>query len=268
RGYFVFDLCILGIVVMLLGYLGMTMTGGYILRSQSERLLAVTTSVITDRSGAPVKKLIAPGHGNRLAAAGDEIPLLLQQAFLATEDRRFYKHGSLDWIGIARAVRVNLASGGIEQGGSSLTQQLARTVFLTTDQTLSRKFLETAIAGALEKAYSKQQLLTLYLNHVYLGRQQYGVKAAAERYFGTADLRKLKLWQIASLAAIPKGPSVYNPVDDAMRNKERRAVVLTLMHEQGYIGKAQMLEAKSVEYVPPESAAPERTYAAYTDYAL
>ncbi|GGD77328.1 transglycosylase domain-containing protein [Paenibacillus nasutitermitis] len=268
-GYFSFDLCVVGIVFLLFAYLAMLMTGDYMLRSQSERLQLMTTSVITDRNGVQIKKLTSSAFGNRRAAAQEEIPLLLQQAFLATEDHRFYNHSGIDWIGVARAAQTNLAAGKITQGGSTLTQQLARSVFLSNDQTLSRKFLETGLARAMENNYSKPQLLTLYLNHVYMGRQQYGVKAAAERYFGITDLRKLKLWQIASLAAIPKGPSIYNPVDNAKRNKERRAVVLTLMREQGYISKAQMLEAKAVEFVPPAPPAAEVSYtASYTDYVL
>lgn len=141
----------------------------------------------------------------------------------------------------------------LSQGGSSITQQLARNLYLNGDKTLIRKVNEISIAMALEKKYSKDEILEMYLNQIYMGRQQYGVKAATWRYFGIKDMYQLELWQIATLAGMPKGPSLYNPVDHPELSKQRRAVILGLMHEQGLITRKQMLEARSVDYTPPET---------------
>lgn len=112
---------------------------------------------------------------------------------------------------------------------------------------------EISIAMALEKKYSKDEILEMYLNQIYMGHQQYGVKAAAWRYFGIKDMHQLKLWQIATLAGMPKGPSIYNPVDYPELSKQRRAVILGLMHEQGLITRKQVLQARDVDFTPPET---------------
>jgi len=267
-GYLLFDAGVVAVLLVLVGIAFMNIVGERIVAQGMNELAAGSNSVLADREGRVVKRLVAPDLGYRAEASVDEMPSLLLDAFIATEDRRFYEHGAIDWIGIARSVRSNLSEGGLYEGGSTITQQLARTVYLSNRKTFSRKLTEIAIAQALEKRMSKEQILTLYLNHIYFGRQQVGVKAAAIRYFGIQDLKQLKLWQIATLAAIPKAPSRYNPVDDYDKSKERRKVVLKLMHEQGLITKEQMLEAQAVDYSPPKPAKAMSGYEAYTDYAI
>jgi len=267
-GHLLFDAGVVGVLLVLVGIAYMNIVGERVVATGISQLAAGSNSVIADREGRIVTRLVVPDLGYRAEASVDELPKLLLDAFIATEDRRFYEHGAIDWIGIARSMRSNVLEGGLYEGGSTITQQLARTVYLSNRKTFSRKLTEIAIAQALEKRMSKEQLLTLYLNHIYFGRQQVGVKAAASRYFGIQDLKQLKLWQIATLAAIPKAPSRYNPVDDYDKSKERRKVVLQLMHEQGLITKEQMLEAQAVNYTPPKPAKATSGYEAYTDYAI
>jgi penicillin-binding protein 2A len=153
------------------------------------------------------------------------------------------------------------------EGGSTLTQQLAKNMFLSRDKTFFRKATEVSIAMALERKFSKDEILTMYLNRIFFGHQRYGIKAASEFYFGKSNLKELELWQIATLAAMPKGPSAYNPLSNPNDSKTRRGVVLQLMYEQGYITEAEMNKAKAVDYkyTPPEK---DRKYQAFIDYVL
>ncbi|WP_308635978.1 transglycosylase domain-containing protein [Paenibacillus silvisoli] len=233
------------------------------------KLEATASTVITDYAGHPISSLSAPGAGNRREGTLSDMPPLLLKAFIVTEDKRFYSHNGIDPIGIARALVADLREAKLSEGGSTITQQLARTVFLSNDKSVLRKISEMFIALSLERKFSKNELLAFYLNHLYFGRQQIGVRAAAERYFGIKDLRQLELWQIATLAGIPKGPSIYNPVDDDKRSKERRQVVLKLMHEQGYINGQQMKAAMAVDYTPPEpEGGGSSRFASYVDYVI
>lgn len=168
----------------------------------------------------------------------------MKQAFVATEDKRFYDHQGVDIWSIGRAAVKDVMARSMVEGGSTLTQQLAKNMFLSRDKTFFRKATEVSIAMALERKYTKDEILTMYLNRIFFGHQRYGIKAASEFYFGVTDLKRLKLWQIATLAAMPKGPSAYNPVSNPNDSKARRGVVLQLMYEQGYITKAEMDEAK------------------------
>ncbi|QYR24337.1 PBP1A family penicillin-binding protein [Paenibacillus sp. sptzw28] len=266
--YLVFDISVVAVFIFVSGYLFFDATGKYIFQSHLKEMDITSPIITTDRNGEVIES--STENGNQDKASLKQMPKLLLYAFIATEDRRFYKHEGIDWIGITRAFGNNLANLEIVEGGSSITQQLARTLFLSNEQSFNRKIIEVFIAKALERRYTKNDILELYLNHIYFGRQQYGVKAAAKRYFGINDLNQLKLWQIASLAAIPKGPSIYNPVDNYKKNKERRSVVLKLMYEQGYISKDQMIKAKSVDFLPPPPN-PKKSiskYAAYTDYVF
>ncbi|MEI0739097.1 transglycosylase domain-containing protein [Paenibacillus sp. JTLBN-2024] len=184
------------------------------------------------------------------------------------EDRRFYRHQGLDYQGIARALLNNTLHMRVSEGGSSITQQLARNLYLNRKQTLLRKLNEASIALALEKRLSKHDILEMYLNQIYMGEGQYGVKAAAEHYFGVTNLKELDVAQIASLAAIPKGPSIYHPGDDAGLSVERRNLVLGIMREQGLITQEEMAAAQGKEYRPPERAMERRIGASYIDAAL
>ena len=179
----------------------------------------------------------------REPAALSEIPKHLINATIAKEDRRFWSHHGVDWRGVARAAWINLTEGEIQQGGSTLTQQLARNAFLTQRRTISRKMQEIILAQELERRLSKERILELYLNQVYYGNGAYGVKAAARVYFNKS-LDQLTLAECALLAALPQRPSGYEPFgnpDEAIRQRNR---VLDLMAREGYITPAQRDAAK------------------------
>ena len=249
--YRLFDVAVVAAVLLVLIYMYLFFYGKIIIQNQPEVMQQVSSTSILDGTGNEISKMITPTRGYIEYADLDEMPDMLKQAFLITEDKRFYRHAGLDIIGVGRAGVQNIIHMNWSQGGSSITQQLARNLYLDGSKTLIRKLNELSIALEMEKRYSKDEILEMYLNQIYMGRQQYGVKAAAWRYFGVDDLNKLELWQIATLAGIPKGPSIYNPVDNELLSKERRSVVLSLMHEQGIITSKQMKEAAAVEYKPP-----------------
>ncbi|NEU61554.1 PBP1A family penicillin-binding protein [Paenibacillus sp. ALJ109b] len=249
--YHIFDASVVIVILLAVGYTYLVTYGEGVLRNHPEAISVASSTIITNADGTEILRLQVQTKGYTEYADLRDMPDLLKQAFLATEDRRFYNHDGLDFIGIGRAVVQDVLHMNLRQGGSSITQQLARNLYLNGDKTLVRKVNEMSIAMAMEKRFSKDELLELYLNHIYMGRQQYGVKAAAWRYFGIKDLHQLEIWQMATLAGIPKGPSIYNPVDREDLSKERRSVVLGIMHEQGIITKKQMEEARNVEYNPP-----------------
>ncbi|WP_409347687.1 transglycosylase domain-containing protein [Paenibacillus taichungensis] len=264
--YHIFDASVVIVILLAVGYIYLVTYGEGVLRNHPEAISVASSTIITNADGTEISRLQVQTKGYALHADLKDMPDLLKQAFLATEDRRFYNHDGLDFIGIGRAVVQDVLHMNLSQGGSSITQQLARNLYLNGDKTLVRKVNEMSIALAMEKRFSKDELLELYLNHIYMGRQQYGVKAAAWRYFGIKDLHQLEIWQMATLVGIPKGPSIYNPVDREDLSKERRSVVLGIMHEQGIITKKQMEEARNVDYTPPNStveSTPGSTVPAY-----
>ncbi|MET1171195.1 transglycosylase domain-containing protein [Paenibacillus amylolyticus] len=251
--YYVFDAAVVVVLILTLFYLYLITYGEGMLRNRPEAMQVASSTMITNAEGTEISRLHTQTKGYSEYAELNAMPDLLKMAFLATEDRRFYNHDGLDFIGLGRAIMQDILHMNLSQGGSSITQQLARNLYLNGDKTLSRKVNEISIAMALEKKYSKDEILEMYLNQIYMGRQQYGVKAAAWRYFGIKDMHQLKLWQIATLAGMPKGPSIYNPVDHPELSKQRRAVILGLMHEQGLITRKQMLQARDVDFTPPET---------------
>ncbi len=170
---------------------------------------------------------------HRAYAPMDEIPERIAQAFVAVEDRRFYEHGGLDYRGLARALVTNLRSGGFVQGGSTITQQVAKSL-VGSEQTLDRKIREALFAVQLENALSKDRILEIYLNKIYLGDGAYGVAAAASRYFGRR-LDELSLGQAALLAGLARAPSAYNPRRHPDRARSRRKTVLDAMVAAGYV---------------------------------
>jgi penicillin-binding protein 1A len=155
-------------------------------------------------------------------------------AFLAAEDDRFFSHGGVDYAGLLRALAVTAATGEARQGGSTITMQLARNMFLTPEKHLRRKLQEIFLARRIENEFSKQEILTLYLNKIFLGERAYGVAAAAEVYYGKA-LADLTLAEVATIAALPKAPSTLNPIANPAGAKQRRAYVLRRMLDKGYI---------------------------------
>jgi penicillin-binding protein 1A len=170
------------------------------------------------------------------------LPAYVPAAFVAIEDRRFYQHGGFDALGIARAIVSDLSQGRAAQGASTITQQLARNLYLSSDRTLERKADELLYAVQLERTYSKQQILSLYLSRIYFGEGAYGIEAASQRYFNKPAAR-LTLREAAMLAAIPKSPVGYNPVDHPAASAARANLVLSAMVETGAITSAQRAKA-------------------------
>ncbi len=199
------------------------------------------TVTILSADGEVLQKL---GPATREKVASGQMPELVKEAFIAAEDRRFYQHNGVDPTGIARAMVRNLSRGSVEEGASTITQQLARTVFLSQDRTLIRKLKEAALAGKLERQLSKQQILEQYLNYVYLGSSAYGVADAAWIYFSkTPD--ELTLPEAALIAGLPPAPSVYSPLVNPELALQRRSVVLERMAQAGFIDSGELADAKA-----------------------
>ncbi len=184
-------------------------------------------------------RLIASiGEQRRIPVRYDQIPPLLVEAFLAAEDDRFFQHHGVDWQGILRAALANARAGGVRQGGSTITMQVARDVFLTPRRDIKRKVSEIYISLLMEAQFSKQEIFSLYANKTFLGERAYGIGAAAEVYFGKT-LEQLSIAEMAMLAGIPKAPSQVNPVANPEAARNRRAYVLHRMLELGFITRAQ-----------------------------
>ncbi|ABI67149.1 penicillin-binding protein, 1A family [Maricaulis maris MCS10] len=199
------------------------------------------TATITflDQDGALIARR-GSAHGHEVTI--DNLPPYLVDAVLAVEDRRFYSHPGVDIIGLGRAMVANLRAGRVVQGGSTLTQQLAKNLFLSPERTLRRKVQEMMLAFWLESRFSKDEILELYLNRVYFGGGAYGVEAASLRYF-SRPASELGLGEAALLAGLLKAPSRYSPVNDAQRAAARATVVLDLMAQTGRITEAERIEA-------------------------
>ena len=182
-----------------------------------------------------------------------DTPKFMRQAILAAEDDRFYQHGGVDTLGILRAAISNLVSGGAKEGASTITMQVARNFFLTSEKSFRRKLNEALLAIKIEHALSKDEILEIYINHIYLGQRAYGFAAAAQIYFGK-PLARINLAEAAMLAGLPKAPSAYNPVVNPARAKSRQIYVLGRMKALGYIGEADYARAREqrlpVKYSP------------------
>jgi penicillin-binding protein 1A len=214
-----------------------------------------------DRSGAVIGV-----RGGRYGPPVDiaKLPPFVPAAFIAIEDRRFYSHAGFDPMGMARAVMSDLASGRAAQGGSTITQQLARNLFLSSDRTLERKGQEFIYATQLEQTYSKNQILGLYLSRIYFGSGAYGIEAASERYFHKSA-RRLNLREAAMLAALPKSPTNYDPAEHPEASAARADLVLAAMVETGAITQAQRAHA-ATEHVKVWADAPSAPAQYFIDY--
>lgn len=184
------------------------------------------------------------GEQRRTPVTYKQIPPLLREAFLAAEDDQFFHHGGIDYGGVLRAVIVNVVSAEKAQGASTITQQAARTMFLTLDKTWRRKLAELFITLRMEHEFTKQEILNLYLNVIYFGQRAYGVAAAAQTFFGKR-LDELTVSEAATLAGIPQAPSRYNPISSPELAQARRSYVLGRMHKLGFIDDAVFKEASS-----------------------
>ncbi len=185
---------------------------------------------------------------NRIPVPLSTVPKNVIDAFLAVEDPRFYSHSGIDFEGIIRAAYKDIRTGRLAQGGSSITQQLAKMMFLSPQKTFTRKIKEAFLALQIERHYSKDEILGLYLNQVYLGSGAYGVEAASQRYFGKST-GELTLAEGAMLAGLPAAPTKYSPLNDLQLAYSRRAHVLKRMYDVGFITKTQMLEAQKEPFV-------------------
>ena len=187
------------------------------------------------------------GEHKRAPTPLETIPLRLQQAFLAIEDARFYEHSGIDPIGIMRAAAVAISSAEASQGASTITQQVARNFFLSREKTIQRKLKEIFISWRIEQVLTKDEILELYLNKIALGHRAYGVKAAAQVYYGK-ELKDLDLAEMATLAGLPKAPSVLNPISHPERSRERRHLVLQRMLTLGFISREEFERADKAPY--------------------
>jgi penicillin-binding protein 1A len=198
-------------------------------------------TILYDSQGRVIGKLF---EQNRVVIPFSQMPAYLQHAIVSVEDERFYKHFGIDIWGIARAMWVNIRSGSIQEGGSTLTQQLAKEAMLTQEQTWTRKIKDALLALVIERRYTKQEILEAYLNQIYLGEGAYGVEAASQLYFGK-HTKELTLAECALLAGVVRIPEYYSPYVHPEDAKGRRNLVLSKMVEQGYITEQQAKEAKN-----------------------
>ncbi len=234
--------------------------GGCPTAADIRRFRPAEGSRVLDRSGHLLGRLT---YVRRVNVPLSEVPLVVRRAFIATEDRRFYYHHGIDWRGVARAAVHNIRAGGVREGFSTITMQVARngfTALLPPRRTLRRKLIEIRLARLIEQNLTKDQILEIYLNVIYLGNGTYGVEAASRDLFGKS-VSNLTLEEGAMLAALPKGPSSYTPRHDPVRARRRRNLVLSLMAEEGYItpGRARTAAAKPLvvaknEWNPPRTS--------------
>lgn len=182
------------------------------------------------------------GEERRALVKIQEVPAVMRQAILAAEDDRFYQHGGVDYLGVARAALANLSARGAREGASTITMQVARNFFLSSEKTLTRKLSEVMLAMKIEHSLSKDQILELYVNQIYLGQRAYGFAAASQLYFGK-PLAQINLAEAAMLAGLPKAPSRYNPVVNPKRAKARQQYVLRRMNQLRYIKDSEFQAA-------------------------
>ena len=214
--------------------------------------------------------------GKTIATYGDlfrnvvsinSLPKYIPNAVVAIEDRRFYKHCGVDFIGILRAAYTNLVHKRIVQGGSTLTQQLAKNLFLSQDRSLKRKIQEFILALWLEKKFTKKQILSIYLNRVYFGSCAYGIDAAAFRFYGK-KAKQLTLYEAAKLAGTLKAPSLYSPFYNPAKSDQRAETILACMVDEGYITKSEMKDALQQKDKLSKLSVPMDENRYFTDWAL
>ncbi|MBR2215600.1 MAG: penicillin-binding protein 1A [Selenomonadaceae bacterium] len=231
----------------------------------AEDIRPPASSQIYDINGNEIANIHAAE--NRMPVKISQIPKNLQEAFVAVEDNRFYEHMGVDPRGILRAAWANISGRTISEGGSTITQQLAKNAYLTQDQTYKRKIQEIFLALQLERQYTKQEILELYLNQIYFGQGAYGVEAAARTYFNK-DVENLTLNECALLAGIPKSPNYYSPFNNLQAAQERKAVVLDQMVKYGYLSGSEAAKTKheEVKLASPNKESGPQPAAYFIDY--
>ena len=218
-------------------------SGMFAPKNMDEQLQPDAASEFYDNKGTLIYTTLS--EERRIPININYIPDHTQKAFIAIEDNRFYDHLGIDFRGTARAV-VSTLSGREVQGGSTITQQLAKNAFLTQERTITRKIKEAFLARELEKRYTKDEILEMYLNHIYFGQGAYGVESAA-RYYFNKEAKDLNIAESATLAAIPKSPNYFNPFENPKASKDRQEIVIDQMVKYGFITEAQGAAAKKEE---------------------
>ncbi|MGP4082285.1 transglycosylase domain-containing protein [Pseudalkalibacillus sp. R45] len=226
------------ILCSLLVYVAIVFAGNYVIDEKD--LVMSSASTLVDEDGNTITKLYAQ---NRELVKIDEVPEHVQEAFIAVEDRRFYDHPGIDFQAITRALYKDILSGSRVEGGSTITQQLAKNIFLSHEKTLLRKTKEATIAINLERKYTKKKILEMYLNQIYFGHGAYGIQAASKLFFNK-DVSELTLEDGALLAGLPKAPSGYSPIAHPEKSKDRRNTVLSLMERLDYIPAEEAVRAQ------------------------
>ncbi|MCY9369457.1 PBP1A family penicillin-binding protein [Bacillus haynesii] len=201
------------------------------------------SSTIYDKNGKEIAEI---GSEKRTYVSIKDIPDSVKNAFLATEDARFYDHHGVDPIRIGGALLANFEGGFGSEGGSTITQQVVKNSLLSHEKTLKRKVQEVWLSFQLERKYSKDEILEMYLNRIYFSPQAYGVGKAAEQFYGVTDLNDLTVEQAATLAGMPQSPNNYNPIKHPEKAEKRRNVVLSLMNKHGFISDTEYNKAKNV----------------------
>ena len=233
--------------------------------SQLERYSPVETTEIMDANGRSLYRMY--GEENRKVIALHDVPELVQKAVLAAEDARFYEHQGVDPIGLLRALKVNYTTGQAVQGGSTITQQVVKNMFLTAERTVERKLAEMWMARKVEQRYSKAQILELYLNQIYWGHNAYGIQAASQNYFGK-NVNQLNLAEGALLAGILTGPEIYSPYRSKERAKKRQTLTLNRMVDVGFISPQEADQALKVSLRYPGIKKGVMRYPYFTSYVL
>lgn len=193
------------------------------------------------------------GEERRAFITIDKVPLQMKQALIAAEDERFYEHGGVDYIGVIRAMLGNITGSGPKSGASTITMQVAKNFFLSPEQTLARKFNEALLAFKIEHNLSKDKILELYMNQIYLGQRAYGFASASQIYFGKT-LDQANVAELAMLAGLPKAPSKYNPIVNFKRSKQRQEYVLRRMHDLKFLTDEQFAEALKTDIKPSKNS--------------
>lgn len=223
-------------------------------------------TIIYDRNGEIASKIEA---ANIEGVSIKKVPKDLIYAVIATEDQRFYKHDGINVIAIMKAFTKNMIRGDIVAGGSTISQQLAKNIFLTQERTYSRKFKELILTKKIEQTYSKDEIMERYLNHIYFGEGAWGIQRASQTYFGK-DVSELTLGESAMLAGLIKAPSILSPFKDMEKSIERRDVVLSLMEKEGYISEEEGKKAKEQAIVLKGNAVDDYKgkYPYYVDHII
>ncbi|WP_347861222.1 PBP1A family penicillin-binding protein [Salimicrobium sp. PL1-032A] len=230
------------------------MFGGALFVSEEELTLDTASTVMVD--GQEIEQIYSV---NRTLVELEEVPEFLQQAFVATEDSRFYEHSGIDPRGIARALYRDIIAWEKVEGASTITQQVAKNLFFSNEKSWMRKTKEVMVALYLERTFTKEEILEFYVNSIYFGEGTYGVEAASERYFGTS-VSEITQSQAALLAGMPKAPNSYSPVNDPEAAKDRRDVVLMRMEDESYITADQQETLVNETLTFEENPQPEETW--------